>query len=177
MSRNNKHGITTIDLKRLSIEGDLTHAVIAAVIQFNIETKQTQVLLVRHTDETHGTTTRLTAGSGEEHETIAQTLDRKMKFLTGLTPTEVIYLSEATRPTSPQDPKRMNEDHTKFGCVVTEWSGELITKAPKGGETSEPFWLEHNLCFTLFKNHRPYLEDAIQYIRHNLKTKDMFTDL
>lgn len=174
-----KFGIS-VDPNRISTEGDQTHAVIAALIRFNSTKGETEVLLVDYRQASDSTTTtRLMAGSGEEGETILQTLERKVKYLSGLTVNtdSVFFLSERTPENSSKDISRQNEEHTKFGCLVTKWSGELITVKPVNGETQVPFWVNVHKIPRVFRNHKDHLDNALAYIRNNLKTDTEFTDL
>ena len=83
-----------IDPHYVSEEGDRTCAVIAPILRFNPDTKKTEVLVVSHRDNSNGETTRVTAGSSKDTETISATLILKIQFLTGLVPTEYVLISE-----------------------------------------------------------------------------------
>ena len=172
----NEGGIK-IDPHYISVEGDRTCAVIAPMLRFNTDTKKTEVLVVNHRDATNGETTRVTAGSSKEGEKITEALIRKVTFLTGLTPTEYVLISEKIAKNSSRDPQRQHEVHTKLGFVVIGWTGELITIAPMGGETTVPCWVTLKDASNLFRNHQEYLGDAVAYIKRNLKTDEKFTDL
>lgn len=167
------NGIIIPDDRR-SEEGDQTHAVIAACVKFNTELKRTQVLMVDH-HENGNTTRRLTAGSSCETETVNQTLHRKLNFLTGLKPLQVVYISTFTKPSSSKDPQRMNEEHTKFGAIVLEFTGEIIKNPPIGGETSAPYWVDIKYPGNLFRNHKEHLEGVMAYLKKHYR--NIYLDL
>ncbi len=168
-----RYGIN-IDNNRISNEGDLTHAIIAVIARYNSEKQQTEVLLIDYFGAGQ-IQKRTLAGSGEQLETVEQTLKRKINFLSGLMPEKWVYISEKTGPTSSKDVQRLNEEHTKYGCVITEFSGTLIEKVPVTAETGIPQWYPAKKLPVIFKPHYEHIENALAFLKYNYK--DIYKDL